>query len=184
MSIEIKVGSDAVAEEEKPVQASMTLNARKSLDGNIMIFDHEEIDIVVMPAENKVVAFPKDLMEDAVYAAQDRLFYHLIKKGIILPESVHGGNVYGSLEGAIATPIQEDVSATQTAVFSIGKFLSEEKPYFETYKNYEEDGMEDLTDPDPEDSTELGEVPHETEKGSLRKGWIRGPYGMTYTYRY
>ena len=185
MSIEIKVGSDAtVEEEEKPVQASMSLNARKSLDGNIMIFDHEEIDIVVMPSENKIVAFAKDLMEDTVYAAQDRLFYHLVKKGIVLPESVHGGNVYGSLEGVIATPIQEDVSGIQSAVFSIGKFLLEEKPYFETYKEYEEGNVDDLTDPDDEDSTELGDVPQEEIKGSLRKSWIRGPYGMTYMYRY
>jgi hypothetical protein len=185
MSIEIKVGSGAtVEEEEKPVQASMSLNARKSLDGNIMIFDHEEIDIVVMPSENKIVAFAKDLMEDTVYAAQDRLFYHLVKKGIVLPESVHGGNVYGSLEGVIAIPIQEDVSGIQSAVFSIGKFLLEEKPYFETYKEYEEGNVDDLTDPDDEDSTELGEVPQEEVKGSLRKSWIRGPYGMTYMYRY
>ena len=184
MSIEIKVGSGEVAEEEKPVQASMSLNARKSLDGNIMIFDHEEIDIVVMPKENKVIAFPKDLMQDTVYAAQDRLFYHFTKKGIVLPESVRGGNVYGSLEATIATPIQEDVSGVQSAVFSIGKFILEEKPYFETYKQYEEDASEELTDPDEDASTELGEVPHEEEKGSLRKGWIRGPYGMTYTYRY
>ena len=185
MPIEITVGSPEIAEEEeRPVQTSMSLNARKSLDGNIMIFDHEEIDIVVMPGQNKVVAFAKDLLEDTVYAAQDRLFYHLIKKGIVLPESVHGGNVYGSIEGMIATPIKEDVSGVQTAVFSIGNFILEEKPYFETYRDYEEAEMDHLTDPDEEDSTELGEVPHEEVKGSLRKSWIRGPYGMTYMYRY
>tara|TARA_R110000765_G_scaffold417058_1_gene519306 strand:- start:112 stop:669 length:558 start_codon:yes stop_codon:yes gene_type:complete len=185
MPIEITVGSPEIAEEEeRPVQTSMSLNARKSLDGNIMIFDHEEIDIVVMPGQNKVVAFAKDLLEDTVYAAQDRLFYHLIKKGIVLPESVHGGNVYGSIEGTIATPIKEDVSGVQTAVFSIGNFILEEKPYFETYRDYEEAEMDHLTDPDEEDSTELGEVPHEEVKGSLRKSWIRGPYGMTYMYRY
>ena len=62
MAIEIQIGSPAVAEEEKPVQATMALNVRKSLDGNIMIFDHEEIDVVVMPSKSKVVAFPKDMM--------------------------------------------------------------------------------------------------------------------------
>ena len=184
MAINITVGTPEVAEEERPVQTSMSLNARKSLDGNIMIFDHEEIDIVVMPAQNKIVAFAKDLMEDTVYAAQDRLFYHLTKKGIVLPESVHGGNVYGSMEATIVTPVKEDISGVQTAVFSIGKFILEEKPYFETFNDYEEAEMEHLTDPDDEDSTELGEVPHEEIKGSLRKSWIRGPYGMTYMYRY
>ena len=184
MAIEIKIGSPPEQPEERPVQTSMPLNARKSLDGNVMIFDHETIDIVVMPSQSKIVAFPKDLMSDTVYEAQDRLFFYLVKKGVVLPESVHGGNVYGSIEGVIATPIQEDVSAAQTAVFSIGNFILEEKPFFKTYNDYEEDRENALTNPDEEDSTELGEVPHEDMKGSLRPGFLRGAYGLNYMYRY
>ena len=82
MAIEIQIGTQAVAEEEKPIQASMALNARKSLEGNIMIFDHEEIDVVVMPSKNKVVAFPKDMMSDTVYEAQDRLFFYLVRAAL------------------------------------------------------------------------------------------------------
>ena len=48
MAIEIKIGTPPEQPEEKPTQTSMPLNARKSLDGNVMIFDHEIIDIVVM----------------------------------------------------------------------------------------------------------------------------------------
>jgi len=183
MAIEIQIGTPP-AEEEKPVQASLALNARKSLDGNIMIFDHEEIDIVVMPSKNKIVAFPKDLMSDTVYEAQDRLFFHLTKTGIVLPESVHGGSVYGSLEATIATPLEESVEQSQVAVFSIGKFILEEKPFFKTYKEYEEDVEDSLTDPTDEDSTELGDVEHKEMQGSMRPGFLRGAYGLNYMYRY
>ena len=40
-----------------------------------------------------------------------------------------------------------------------------------------------LTEPTPADSTPLGEVPQEPVKGSIRPGWIRGPYGMNIMYR-
>ena len=184
MAIEIQIGSPTVAEEEKPVQATMALNVRKSLDGNIMIFDHEEIDVVVMPSKSKVVAFPKDMMSDTVYEAQDRLFFYLVKNGIVTPESVHGGNVYGSLEGTIVKPLEEGVDQSQVAVFSIGKFVMEEKPFFNTQKEYEE-GLEDsLTNPDEEESTELGDVEQKTTQGSLRPGFLRGAYGLNYMYRY
>ena len=35
--------------------ATIALNARKSLDGNVMIFDHDIMDIVIMPVKKKVV---------------------------------------------------------------------------------------------------------------------------------
>ena len=57
MAIEIKIETspEELGEEEKPVQTTLSLNARKSLDGNIMIFDHQDIDIVVMPEKNKII---------------------------------------------------------------------------------------------------------------------------------
>ena len=100
------------------------------------------------------------------------------------PESVHGGNVYGSLEGAIAKPLEEGVDQSQVAVFSIGKFVMEEKPFFNTQKEYEEDVEDSLTNPDEEESTELGDVDHEEMQGSLRPGFLRGAYGLNYMYRY
>ena len=193
MAIDIQIGGEEpqqtplagtpVPEEKKP-QDTIKLNARKSLDGNIMIFDHEDMDIVLMPDKNKIVTFPKDMMEDKTYASQDRLFYFLNKKGVIQYESVRGGSVYGSLEANMATPIEEGVSALQVVLRTIGKFIEEEKPYFQIYNKTEEEQEERLTDPDDKDSTELGEVPHQAEKGSLRPGYVRGPYGLTNWYRY
>ena len=173
-----------IVKDEKPPQAQMELNIRTTLGGHIMILDHDDIDIVLLPEENKIVAFPKDAMSDVIYGTQDRLFYFLEKKGLIEYGSVRSGNVYGSMEAVIATPLDEGVSALQSAVYSVGKFIEEEKPYFMTMKAYEEKEEQAMLNPDDEDSTELGEVPHQAEKGSLRPGWIRGPYGMTTHYRY
>ena len=51
MAITLKIG--AAAQEDMPQeevkqepQATVSMNIRKSLDGNYMIFDHPEIDIV------------------------------------------------------------------------------------------------------------------------------------------
>ena len=168
----------------KPVQETVSLNARKSLDGNVMIFDHKEIDIVIIPKTQKILSLAKNTFSDQVYEAQERLFSFLRKKGIVELASVQGGNVYGSIEAKLATSINEDVSPVESALYNIWKYLEEEKQYYDIYE-YDEDGeIEQLTDPGSEDSTELGEVPHERRKGSMLPGYIRGPYGMTSFYRY
>ena len=187
MAIEVKIKSEdpALSRPSSPSepQAKIDLNIRKSVDGNIMIFDHEEIDVVIMPAKGKIVAFPKDELSDGIYAAQDRLFYDLSKKGIVLPESVHAGNVYGSLEARLAQSYDGSVNPVDMAVLIISKFIKEEEPFFSLHRKQQEDFIQDLTTPDDENSTDLGDVPQEKKKGSLRPGYIRGPYGMSSFYR-
>ena len=88
-----------VQEEERlETQISLDLKARRTLDGNVLIFDHKDIDIVLMPKKRKVIAFAKKTLGDHVYEAQDRLFRYLFRKGIIEVDSVQGGNVYSSME--------------------------------------------------------------------------------------
>ena len=146
---------------------SIKLNARKSIDGNVMIFDHIDIDIVMMPEKKKVVAFPKETMSDIAYGAQNRMFDFLIKKGIILPETVQGGNVYGALEGRF--PDAKSADTTNVVLLSLSKFIDEERPYFAYDKAYRQQEIDRLVDPDEEESTELGEVPHSTKKGSITR---------------
>ena len=69
-------------EHENP-KITFELNARKSLNGDIMIFDHTDIDIVILSEKKKIVAFAKDIMSDVVYGAENRLFEFLKKKGIV-----------------------------------------------------------------------------------------------------
>jgi len=165
-------------------QKVISLNARKNLSGDIMIFDHKDIDIVLLVESKKIVTFAKQSFGDEIYDAQSRLFNFLRRKGIIVPESVQGGNVFGSMEALLNTPNEENVNRFDAALLSIKNFLIKEAPYFDVYEDYEEKEIEHMTEPDDEHSTELGEVPHEDKKGSLIPGYIRGPYGMTTFYRY
>tara|TARA_R110000824_G_scaffold68453_4_gene177035 strand:- start:85 stop:648 length:564 start_codon:yes stop_codon:yes gene_type:complete len=172
-----KVGKDS---SEKGGGISLELDMRRSLDGNIMIFDHSDIDIVMFPGQGKIVAFPKDTMQDLVYGAQDRLFSYLSKKGIVDRDSIRGGSVYGSLE---ATALQSvDLDTTRMALINISKWIDEERPYFEFVEKYEEMSNDRFTDPNEEESTELGEVPHSENKGTLRPGYNYGPYWQSFTY--
>jgi len=173
--INIKVNTDPpppnVKEEHTPLK--MKLDIRKAVDGTIMIMDHHEMDITVNPAAKKVVLFPKNSYSDEVYAAQNRLFEHLIKAGIISPGTVQGGNVHGALEGIFLEAKNPDFPTADLSVLSIGKFLEKERPSYVFQKAYEEEIEDMYVDPDPQDSTELGEIPQAVKKGSIQPYDVR-----------
>lgn len=175
MGILVKLGNDSAAQ-----TVTLELKARKSIDGNIMIFDHNEMDIVIMPQKSKIVTFAKEDFSETVYGAQNRLFEFLKRKGVVDYETIRGGNVYGSLEGMIPTPQDEGVNSIDYAIYGIYKFLKEEAPYYNYIEDYEEMLDDYFTKPTNEDSTELGEVPQSTEKGSIRPGYTYAPYWMSY----
>lgn len=164
--------------EFKPSNISMKMKARRTLDGNILITEHPEIDVVIMPEKMKVVAFARDNYEDTVYEAQNRLFKYLFAKGLISPDSVHGGNVYGSMEAKMV-PAQSPVAIDEMAILVVGKFMEKEKPSLEYQKAIEDERMADLTEPERQDRTELGKIPHAAEKGSVPIHQVRRyAYGL------
>tara|TARA_Y100000034_G_scaffold17965_1_gene19813 strand:- start:231 stop:776 length:546 start_codon:yes stop_codon:yes gene_type:complete len=179
MPIVIKVGEEA---NEKKV--TLELNMRKSLNGDLMIFDHGDIDIVLSPTKKKIVAFPKETMNDLVYGAQNRLFSFLHKRGIVMPESIQGGSFFGSFEATMETSVNENISTPKLALINISNFITEERPYFEHTEAIVSMTDDELIHPDKEDSTELGEVPQAAEQGSIRKGggFVRDPYALNYLY--
>ena len=148
-----------------------------------MVFDHPDVDIIVMPEGKKVLALSKDLMDESVYETQNQLFKFLQKRGVIVYDSIKAGNVYGSLEATIQESKMEGVDSIQSALFNVGRSIESERPYYEYEKARIEQEEGALLEPDAESSTELGEVPQEVEKGSMRPGWIRGPYGLYDLYR-
>ena len=150
------------------------MNMRKALNGDLMIFDHKDIDIIVMTEKKKIVAFAKDLMSEVVYGAEARLMEHLRRNGVIEYDSIQGGNVYGSLEGKLHESNERD--SIKTAVYQISEWMSEELPYIEATKGHDEDMEDAIVDPDDKNSTELGEVPHAEEKGSIRDRNMFAPY--------
>lgn len=167
MNEEIKV---QVGEPQKNLafNPKMEMILRKTLDGNFAIYDHFDMDIVVEPEKKQILTLPKNEMSDDVYAAQDRLFDFLRRKGTIITDSVQSGFVYGSMQGSYPDS-KIGADATEVVLYTIGKFLEEEKPYYAHEDALEDAMLEAELNPSDEDSTELGEVPQEKEKGTVPK---------------
>ena len=158
-----------------------SLKFRSALNGDLMILDHKDIDIVIQPQNSKVVTFAKVLSSDVVYGAESRLLEFLRKKGIIEYDSIQGGNIYGSLEGKIMS--SSTLDPIKATLLNISEWMTTEEPYIQGTTAYEQ--MEDdlLLDPDNEDSTDLGQVPQSAEKGSIRDTSLFAPYVYgRYTY--
>ena len=166
--IDIKVDSPSIRKKNEPkVQATVELAARKTLDNNILILDHEEIDIVIYPEKSKILTLAKDELNDRVYETQDRFFRFLFKKGVVDFASVHAGNVYGSMEANVLESKSEGVSSTQMLMLTVEKFLTMERPHFMITKAYQKAEADRLTEPETDETTELGEVPHDDIKGTM-----------------
>jgi hypothetical protein len=182
MAIKITIGGGKKEAPPQPAPkvAEIKLNISKTANGDYYIKDHSDIDIVVMVEKNKVLALSKDLMSEMVYGAQDRLFGYLTEKGLVDPATVQGGSVYGSMEGMLLQ--SDELNVPNMTILNISEWIDSERPYFEFVEKFEEMEVEHFVDPDEKESTELGEVPHEETKGTLRPGYTYGPYWQSYTY--
>ena len=157
-------------------QIKVDLNLRKALNGDYMIFDHPLFDIVLMPKKNKIVTFIRKNSKIEAYSSQDEFFEFLRRKGMIIPDTIQGGNVYGSLEASY--PINNDADTIQMFLHLIYNYMKEKGNSLAKALDYEEDVEDFYSEPSEEDSTELGEVPHAEKKGSIDPG--RKPYGLIY----
>ena len=158
----------------------VNLRARRTLDGNIMILDHEDMDVVFIPEKNKCVTFPKEAMSDKVYAAQDRMFRYFVSKGIVDRSTIRGGNVFGSMEADILESTVSGIDQTQAFLYTIHEYINGEKPYFKSSSEFDDERLDALLKPSEEDSTELGDIDQSDRKGSMHKQI--GPYGFQYNY--
>lgn len=156
------------------------LKARRTIDGNIVILDHEDMDIVLMTEKKKCVTFPKEAMSDKVYSSQDRMFKFLSRKGLISPSTIRGGNVFGSMEAEMLESKIPGIDYNQALLFSIHEYITGERPYFKSSEEYDDARLDAMLRPAPEDSTELGDVPQSDNKGSMNSR-VR-PYGFMYNY--
>ena len=158
------------------------VNLRKTLSGDFILREHPEIDIFVIPTKQKVLVLPKDEQTDSIYSLQERLFQYLIKKGVVLPETIISGNIYGSLQGGYSAQAPSGEDPLQVVIYSIANFIEDEMPKYNFEKSYEDNMEKSLLEPSIDDSTELGEVPQEPFKGSIPKYGFptRGIYRYNY----
>jgi len=148
------------------------LKLRSAINGDLMIMDHKDIDIVIKQDQKKIVAFAKDTLSDLVYGAEARLLEYLRRNGLIEIDSIQGGNIYGSLEGKL----QEGKKTVEVTLLKISEWMESEEPMMDGRTGYDDMQDDHLLSPDGEFSTELGEVPHEEEKGSIRQHNLFAPY--------
>ena len=160
-----------------------TLDVKKSLAGHLMIFNHKDINVVVKLKERKIVAYSKSNFSDIVYNTQNRFFNYLVEHGVVEPETIRGSNVFGSLLAEY--PENKEIkNLSDIVLYNIATFMLEENDYMETMKKVEMEREEDLLNPSDENSTELGEVPQETTKGSMQPYYPGYSYGLAGIYRY
>jgi len=186
MTVKIKISpedeDDTTAELEQVIKIKIIekekiekqLNLRSALNGDLMVLDHKDIDIVIQTTSKKVVAFAKETMSDAVYGASSRLLEYLRKHGVIKYDSIEGGNIYGSLMGQIMDSESHD--PIKVALIKISEWMVEEQPYIAGTTAYDDLQDDALTDPDNEYSTDLGEVPQDHTKGSMQQRDMFAPY--------
>ena len=152
ISVDIKPSVNISVVNNRMKKYTFELNARENLSGDIMIYDHKDIDIVLMQEKKKVVAFAKDMLTDSVYGAESRMFEFLRKKGIVAYDSIQGGNIYGSMEASILDSKKYD--PVKSTLLNIAEWFKEEKPAMDSLEAHD-DMMEDaLLNPDEEHTTE------------------------------
>ena len=160
-----------------------TLDLKKSLGGHLMIFNHRDINVVVKTSERKIVTYSKGNFSDVVYNTQNRFFNFLTENGVVEPETIRGSNVFGALLAEY--PESNEVkNLAEVVLYNIALFMLDETKYMEQVEKVEKEREEDLLDPSNKDSTELGEVPQDTTKGSHQPYYPGYSYGLAGIYRY
>ena len=181
MAIKITLGQQKpnpirVTIKTNKVEEKIQLKARKSLGGDIMIYDHDDIDIVIMPKSRKILTFAKEYYGDHVYEAQNRLFKFLLKRGIVDYDSVKGGNVFSSMEAVIQESKQ--YNEIQHTLLAVSRFIDEERPLMEFEKAFNAQEEARLNEPPPGEYTEWDpDKYHSEKKGSINRG--QQPFGMS-----
>jgi hypothetical protein len=182
MPITIKIG-DSAKEEPKPIQASISLQVKKTLDGNLVINDHQYLDIIIKPTEGKLITMPKPHVEKDVYDYQKDLMYNLFKGGVTDASAPRGGPVYGMVETTY--PVEGDVDTLQAVLYRISEYLKEVANSEQVAEEYDENIEDRFTDPNAKDSTPYGEIPpyQDTPEGraaSLDPTYTFAGYGYYY----
>ena len=170
MPLKIKINKP---EPPKPPQAKIELQIRKTLGGNLLIMDHDKMNIVVSPKANTVTAIPKMYSGDNsnIYSYQRDLMASLEEGGVISHNMIQGGLKFGVLE-AMIEPASEGISGVQVALLELEKFIKKSLGEEIKADQYDKNIEDRFTDPEESETTELGDVKPEEET----------PYGRSRTY--
>jgi len=139
-----------------PPQATVALEISQTLDGNLLINDHQYIDIVVMPKESKIVTLPKPYAERDVYDYQHALMYALFKGGV-LDGPVQGGSTFGMVEASY--PPTANVDPVQAVLYQIAEFIKTTAHEEMRAEEYEDNIEDNFANPPDDETTPYGKIP-------------------------
>ncbi len=179
MPIKIKIGNSAEdASKPKPIQARVSLKVVKTLSGNLLIDDHQYMDIVIDPTQNKIITLPKPDAEKDVFEYQKEFFYYLFKKGLIAGSNVEGGATFGMVEADYTPKADAQVDPIQALLFQIDKYIHTTEQDNLKAEEYDENIEDRFVDPPPGEYTPYGKIPpyQDTPAGS------QDSYNSTYAY--
>ena len=175
MAIKIKINIAPGKRIEK-----ILLKAKKTIDGNIIVSDHPEIDLIIMPKKSKIVMMPKDEMDDEIHDTQRRLIKILASRGVVDIETVQAGNLFMSMEATIPEATEGD--KIQYLLYVLADFMEDEIPFYINQKEYEKEMEKSLLEPEPDEYTEFDpEKYHDEKKGSMMQHIKQ--YGIGAIYR-
>lgn len=155
-----KAAGGADIEEVEAPQATVKLKARKSLEGNIIISDHQLMDLVVVPAKNKVLIVPRPGFGQETYYKQKDFYNSLSRRGVF-SGPLEGGTVHGVYEAKLG--VSEDLSSIQVALLEIERYFKQEAVEEGFGEDYDSELEDKFINPDDKESTEYGEVEPEEE---------------------
>ncbi len=178
MAIKVTIGEP----EEAKTDIQFNLQVRQTLAGDYIITSHPQIDIVYSPEKNKITSFTKERIDNCGYGSHDSLYKHMQKRGIIDAGSVVGANVYASFEATILKPKIKSDDLVPTILMNISEWIDEDRQKYDFVSDFTDLEHEDMLEPDKEHSTELGEVPQASAKGSMSKypAKMYSPYSYYY----
>tara|TARA_R110002012_G_scaffold303999_1_gene506362 strand:+ start:1842 stop:2417 length:576 start_codon:yes stop_codon:yes gene_type:complete len=189
MALEISVGEKEVKaagiDPEAPADLvvhirgsifSVKLNARKTLDNNIIIYDNRFFNIVLIPYKNKIVTMPKQHVNRDTYGMQNDFLTYLQNKGALTLGSIRSGSTFRSLEGFY--PVNEEVDVLQVILLLSKAYIEKHGHDYTTLDDYLDDVEDMYVDPPADETTPYGKIPQDAEKGTVPA--TGRPYGLIY----
>tara|TARA_R100000808_G_scaffold23253_1_gene51410 strand:- start:8732 stop:9271 length:540 start_codon:yes stop_codon:yes gene_type:complete len=156
---------------EPAVQAQIPLKISKTLDGNLIIDDHECMDIVVNPMEGRIITLPKPYAEKDVYEYQRDLMYYLFKGGVTDAAVPTGGAAFGMVEASYPTKSSIHINSLQSVLYLISEYIATTAHDEDLAKEYDKNIEDRFVDPPDSETTALGQVqPYEDNPEAYQTG--------------
>ncbi len=149
---------------KSPIQATISLIAKETLNGDIMIYDHPEMNIILSPGKKVVTLLPKTQYSDKVFNTQKRFIDYLIAKGVAEPKSIRSGSAFYTLECQLFDSKNKNISPTDVFLYLTATFMKDEEPFYNAVNYYDTEVDKMFLEPSEEDTTELGEFDHQIDR--------------------